>query len=202
MCVYVCGSVSICVSVCFCLCACACTGRRAGQGNTNPLCVQDIPRASSPFSFSSFFLTFFLLFQPHFFPQSQREKAIDSLPSHPNPDNLDGTFGSKPLQIYLLLRGSRWPLHHRSETAPFPGPEGTSRSQALCFAGTGPIHTPLIKHLLPPVAIRKNPTAKANSQLLEDCHCLSLLSCTKSLLVSMRHPAFSLLRELTRSTKA
>lgn len=101
---------------------------------------------------------------------------------------------SKPLQIYLLLRGSRWPLHHRSETEPFPGPEGTSRSQALCFAGTGPIHSPLIKHLLPPVATRKNPTVKANSQLLEDCHCLSFLSCKKSLFVSMRHPAFSLLR--------
>lgn len=53
------------------------------------------------------------------------------------------------------------------------------RSQVLCFGGTGPIHTPLIKHLPPPVPTKKNPTVKSTSSSLRPLSallCLSLLS--------------------------
>lgn len=96
MCVYVCGSVSMCVSVCFRLCACACAGRRAGQGNTNPLCAGH-SKGLLPLLFFRPLSDFLSPFPASLLPQSQRKKAIDSLPSYPNPDNLDGTFGLQTL---------------------------------------------------------------------------------------------------------
>jgi len=186
--VCVCLWLCLCLSVSVSLCVCARAARRAGQGSANPQWVWDIPSAS-PFSFFSLFLTFFLFFQPRFSPKVRGKRLWIPCPPTPTWTSLlMAPLVSNPCEsIFFLGRaGAPYPTAPKVNTS--QSRREPPSSQVLCFGGTGPIHTPLIKHLPPPVSTRKNPTVKSTSSCLRTLPallCLSLLSCKeKSLFIS------------------
>jgi len=111
----VCVSVALSLSVCLCQSVCVCTCSKKGRTRK---CKSSVGMGHSqclPLLFFQPLSDILSLFPASLLPQSQRKKAVDTLPSHPNLDKLiNGTFGLKPLRIYFLLRESRCPLSHGS----------------------------------------------------------------------------------------
>lgn len=144
-------TVSACLSVCACMCPsaylcllvclCAFTGRSQTRKHKPSACA-DIP--------SGFRLLFFLplstlSFPCLFPPQSPREKAGDTVP--PPQPRRPVMVPSSPCTRVL------------SQCEP-------PALQDPWFGDTGPLHTSLSKHLLPPVSRRKSPDLKPTSSAL------------------------------------
>lgn len=175
MCLSVALSLSV-LSVCVCVHV-----QQEEQGKeVQILSVCETFQVPPPSLFFSLFLTFFLLFQPHFSPKVRGKRLWISHPPTPARTNLlMAPLVSNPCESVFSLGGTGAPCTTAPKMNTSQSRRAPPHSQVLCFGGTGPIHSPLIKHLPPPVPRRKNPTVKSTSSSLRPLSallCLSLLS--------------------------